>query len=497
MLGAIQIVPMFDAMALSVRQATSAEFVNSFSLFPLNLVQLFAPYMFRDRVLLYNTHEFGLYVGAVPLLLILWLPGRTKELGALRGLLWAAVTLAALGIVLSFGPLGLLYGLQQYLPLVGRFRCPCRYLVFAELAASLLASLGLGLLLGQVRRGRRATWLELAPVGILFLISSVTAAVGMGLRFVSETAWILASPYEILAGPLLFGIAALLFGLAARGWKIGMAGLIVFTTIDLGVYGLTYTMLPWNIDHIEGYMKPGPEPPEKSDAARASGDAGTRCRQFRIFMNEIRPPPSGCTRIDGYAQLMPARRLDYLRLESLQVAATDWVRKNTANAGIPGLRDRGDDWLAVPDPLPLVRLVSRAQQSSDPARDLAAVDWRNTVLTDEPIELVPGAPGSVSVIDQRPGRFEMSIDAPSQRVLAVAESYHPDWQAVVDGMPEAAFRVNGDFLGCLVGPGRQHVAFVFLPRSLRYGSSISLAAVLICCAWAAWVLVRSRRGRTG
>ena len=201
MLGAIQILPMIDAVMLSVRKTTSTDFVNSFSLHPLNLVQLFAPYMFKDRVLLYNTHEFGLYVGAVPLLLILWLPGRTKDLGAFRGLMWAATALAVLGMVLSFGPLGLLYNLQQFLPLVRGFRCSCRYLMFAELAASLLASLGLLLLLGQVRRGERASWRELAPIAGIVFLSVVAAAVGMVLRFVPAVSWMMASPYEILAGP--------------------------------------------------------------------------------------------------------------------------------------------------------------------------------------------------------------------------------------------------------------------------------------------------------
>lgn len=499
MLGAIQILPMLDAAALSMRNTTSAQFVNSYSLYPLNLLQLVAPYMFRNRVILHYTHEFGIYVGAVPLMLILWLPGRTKHLGALRGLLWAGIALAALGVALSLGPLGLLYGLQQYLPLVGKFRCPCRYLVFAELAVSLLASLGLLLLLGQVRREQRATWLELAPIGGLAFVSAATAAVGMALRYVPDLAWVMASSYEILAGPLLFGIAALLFSLAARGWKIGMVGLILFTSIDLGVYGLTYWMLPWNIGRIDSYLKPAPEPPERSAAADVAGVTTAGCRQSRVFINDVTLTFSSCTQVDGYAQLMPARRLDYLRLASLQVAATDWVWKNRENADIAGLLDRGGDWLEVPGALPPVRLVSRAEPSQDPARDLAGVDWHNTVLTDEPMTLTPSPPGSARVIERRPGRIELSIDAPARQILAIAESYHPGWQAMVNGTPEAVFRVNGDFLGCLAGPGRQHVTLVFQPRSLHHGRLISLAAILICCGWAAWVLARSvhhARGQT-
>jgi len=497
MLGAIQIVPMIDAWALSVRHTTSSDFVNSFSLHPLNVVQLIAPYMFKDRVLLYNTHEFGLYIGAVPLLLILWLPGRAKELGALRGLMWAATALAALGMVLSFGPLGLLYRLQQFLPLVRGFRCSCRYLMFAELAASLLASLGLLLLIGQVRRGRLATRRELRPIVGLVLCSVAAAAIGLVLRFVPATAWLMASPYEILAGPVVFSMAALLFCMAARGRRIGLAGLIVFMGVDLGVYGLSYIMPPWNVNRIEDYMKSGPSAPAELQAAGGAAAAGGCCRQSRVFINKISPPLTGCTQIDGYTQLMPTRQLDYQRVEALQVAGTDWVRKNAANAEIRGLRDRGDGWLAVPEPLPVVRLVSQARQSSDPARDLAGVDWRNTVLTEEPIELGGGTPGRASVIDRQPGRFELSVDAPSRQILAVAESYHAGWQANVDGTPEAVFRVDGDFLGCQVGPGHHRVELVFQPRSLHDGISISLAAILLCCLWTAGIVFVGSRQVAG
>jgi len=497
LLGAIQILPMSDALALSARPTANADYRNSFSLHPLNLVQTFAPYLFHDRVLLYYTHEFGLYVGVVPLMLILWLPGRSKELGAQRSLMWAAVTLAILGTILAFGSYGLLYELQWFLPWVGKFRAPCRYSMLANLAVSVLAAIGLLLFLDHVRRGRPTTYRQLAPIMVLVVLSVVAAIVGMVLRYFPTVAWIVASPYQILAGPLLFGSGALIFTLAARGSRIGMLALIAFATVDLGVYGLTYSMAPGNVRRIGDYLVPGPEPQGNVEASGTASVVGTCRRPSRVFIDEIEPVLCGSTRVDGYVQLIPARQLDYLRLETLRVAAVDWVRKNKSNAGIEGLRDCGGDWLAVPDPLPPVRLVSRSLQSFDPAADLARIDYRGAVLTDEPIQLTSGTPGKATVVDRRPGRFELSIDAPSRQILAIAESYHPGWKAIVAGRPEAVLRVNGDFLGCLVGPGRQHVTLVFQPRSLHDGYWISIAAVGVCCAWAMWVLVCSWRDRTG
>ena len=129
-------------------------------------------------------------------------------------------------------------------------------------------------------------------------------------------------------------------------------GLIAFMTLDLGFYGLSYFMPPWNIYRIEDYITMAPPPPHELAASE---------RPSRIYFNEHPAACVDCTHVDGYAKLMPARQLDYLRLETLQVAAADWVRRNKENEVIAGLRDRGGDWLEIPDPLPAVRLASRAQ----------------------------------------------------------------------------------------------------------------------------------------
>ena len=69
----------------------TASFAAWGSLHPLNLLQLVAPYLFAGRVVGDNTHEFGLYVGAVPLVLAVWVLARRRELGRLAPLAWAAL----------------------------------------------------------------------------------------------------------------------------------------------------------------------------------------------------------------------------------------------------------------------------------------------------------------------------------------------------------------------------------------------------------------------
>jgi uncharacterized membrane protein YfhO len=47
-------------------------------------------------------------------------------------------------------------------------------------------------------------------------------------------------------------------------------------------------------------------------------------------------------------------------------------------------------------------------------------------------------------------------------------------------------RVNGDYLGCIVGPGRQRVELEFRPASLRLGRMVSLLGIVVtvCCYFA-------------
>ena len=56
--------------------------------------------------------------------------------------------------------------------------------------------------------------------------------------------------------------------------------------------------------------------------------------------------------------------------------------------------------------------------------------------------------------------------APSRTpvLLVLLDSYHPDWQAIVDGEYRSVLRVNGGFRGVLLAPGETQVTFRFEPR---------------------------------
>jgi hypothetical protein len=463
MLGAVQLLPTIDALSHSARRAPSAAFTNAGSLHPVNLVQLVAPYLFAERVLPGNTHEYGLYIGSVPLLLIVWLRCHPDRLGRLRPLALAMALLGGISLWMAMGPSGQIYRLQQWLPLVGGFRCPCRYLGLCHLATSVLAAIGLVLLMRQCRRNRPVPWRKLSPLGIVVLLSLSAAVVGIVLHGRPSFAPLPA----VLLGPVLVGAAALLVALAARGSRQALVALVLLAALDLGSYGLSYAVYA-HTARLEGYIAATLVPPGPVDG-RVVGDLlrfddlGPRIGNQLLL--------AGWSRADGYAGLEPQRRLDPRQLPTLRAAGVRWVRRSATSTAIDGLRDPDPDspWLEVPAPLALVRLVTQVRASDDPARDIARVALETTALVDHPVALDGGPPGRLSIALRRPGRWEIDTDCAGRQMLVVAESFHSGWQATIDAHRVPVLPVNGDFLGCVVGPGRQHLVLEFRPRSLAAG----------------------------
>ena len=66
----------------------------------------------------------------------------------------ATAWFGAFALVLAMGQYGQLYLVQRYVPLLNRFRCPCRYLVLFQLGVAVLATLGFMLLERGYQRSR-------------------------------------------------------------------------------------------------------------------------------------------------------------------------------------------------------------------------------------------------------------------------------------------------------------------------------------------------------
>ncbi len=488
MLAGIQLGPTLDVLAQSQRPDISRQALFVGSLHPWNLAQLVGPYLFRKRVVAQNTHELVLYVGVVPLLLSVWLLENFGRVRRHRRLVIGLVISTATAFLLALGEYGGLYQLQFLLPVVGKFRFASRYVALFALGIAALA----GIAMEKLIRGTRRTLsddLENAPCSAKWPLG--VTVVGVILAVTAPWLWEsenLGREWQRAIGPLFLTVAVCLLCLAQRGWRPAIVCLVLFTTIDLGIYGLSYAIYPGS-EPLEEFAV-FPDAPATSSRSRILADVENPAR----LRKGNRLLLSGWSRVDGYAGLEPMRRLSYRSVNQLRAANVRWVSRLPETNEIAGLLPAGEKWLEVPNPLGKVRLVTQTANSNSPERDLDSIKIERCALVDRPLELSATGAGEVLGWQEQPGEIVATVRTPSSQLLAVAESFHPGWEVRIDGHPTTLERVNGDFFGCVVPQGEHAVRFEFRPRSLIYGKFLSLLGVAVAAGWLG-VGMWSRPGR--
>jgi hypothetical protein len=438
LLGGLQVLPSADAIAASDRAALGPEFALTYSLHPLNLLQLWSPHALIDGA--YSAtdypwfHEFGIYSGAILPIGLVWVWIRRSALAARRTLITSATIFAAIMLVLALGRYGGLAWLLGHVPVLGALRAPTRYVVLMQFALAILATVALEDLLA-IHDGRAepaagmpiALWIP-AALGVV-----TTAAVNAHLlRYARHEA---ASVADAAPGVAVVAFVTLLVFLAGRRVRWALAVLIVVTAADLGAYGIGFVYLE-PARTIPRFLVTVPTAPARpEDSYAAAPEDGPYAKNVLVLR--------GYRLTTGYAGFFPAVRHPLGGATALQLSGTRWVFRKE------GFRHRADASVAR------VRLVD------DAGRDTA---------------------GFAQMIGDRPGRLaaEVRVDAP--RILAFTERFHRGWTATADGRPLEVVRVDNDFLGCRVDAGVRRVELVFAPRSFRDGVIVSALGVVVLAA---------------
>jgi Bacterial membrane protein YfhO len=468
MLGGVQLLPTLDALQHSSRQTADSSFGAWGSLDPLNLIQLVAPYLFVNRVVGQNTHELGLYAGSATLLLAAWCLFRRPAAVRMRFLVRTASLFVVVGLLLACGDHGPLNLFVARIPLVNRFRFPCRAIVLVHLGMAILAAIGLMSLSqsraepnGSSRRessGMKAIWLL---VGLSVLFAAVGPVWWPGHVAPAALVW---------TGPILLALAAVLLTLSRRGAAWARAGLILLSAVDLATYGMSYAVFPQTAV-FDRYVASVPVPPGPATRRIAldlvsANRSGLHAGDQSLLL--------GWKRADGYAGLEPSRQLDYRQTVALRLAGVGWVAVGADAADRAAFQPASPDWLQIANPLPRARLVTQAVVSTDPARELTGIPLESTALVEQSIDLQAGRPGTALIVADRPGDIRIAVNSPTRQLLVLAESYHSGWQATSGDERRTIMRVNGDFMGCPVEPGKGEIHFRFRPASLRYGEWLSI-----------------------
>ena len=479
LLGSIQLIPTWEALAGSLRADPTPQFLAHGSLHPANLFQLVSPYLFKDRFFTRQppasiaAHELGMYAGASVPVLLAWLWVRRKALGPLGPLAFAALWIGGVGLAFAFGGHNPLFAYYTRLPILSKFRISARHILLIHLATAVLAAIAVADLaaIGRAARsGRRPPWPRLWPMAGPLALGLIVSVGSHGLaraRPDFALAPFLAPIGPTLAGPALVAVATWLVIASARGWRPALIGLVLFAAGDQGVYGLSFLGRHPPTD-LASLLRTRPLP---------AGSVGGR---IMVPEGDNLWIMNGASLVEGYAALRPRRQLHYYDRASLRLAGARWLLEGTPPT-----------WVPLADPLPRVRLVTRVVKRPFLGRDVPPSELAGTAFVPVPVnpDIPGGEPGTAVLESDRPGRITIATDAPSRQFLILAESYHEGWHVRIDGQERPAVRVNGDFLGCVVARGRHRVEFRYRSTGFEHGAYLSGLGLLIVASLAATLAV--------
>ena len=476
LVGGAQLLPTLDLLDESLRSNESREFALTFSLHPLNMLQLVSPYVFAERVHAIPPerimHESGVYSSAFCTIALLYIVIRWREL-AFRQLAASGLALCAVGLFLALGRYGFVYEYVAAVPVLGAFRAPARHLLLLHIGLSVLAAITFDDLVRLVksRRGQGgASWAIFASV----VLSVITAGIAVAFPAPFETGPSPPLALRALLGIALTGSAALLVKAAMNGNRIALMGLPLYLALDLGSWGYSYV---WK------------SPPRAIPALAANVALPEDVRPGETLHLNLPDARRNLVLLRGfklfvpYVGLAPSRTLPVQHDETLRIGGVSWAW----NAG---------RLQQVTAPMPRARLVFDAVASDDPARDLSKIDVSSTAL------VPPGLPplrergsGAAKIVLDQPGRLEIDISTSARALLVTTESYHAGWSAAVHTTQTSTARVYGDYLGVVLEPGEYRLSLRFSPASWRHGLWLSLAGLLVTLSIAGGWAVSARSFR--
>jgi hypothetical protein len=176
---------------------------------------------------------------------------------------------------------------------------------------------------------------------------------------------------------------------------------------------------------------------------------------------------------------------------------------------LPGLRLLGADQrvaVYVNDAaLPGVAVVPKVQVEPDSARRIATLwsptfDPAQTAIVEEQVQAIGQAGGTGTATIEGNGDDTLAIRVRSNgpALLTVSRTYHPSWQAEIDGVPVPVLRVNHALMGVpLTRSGDQRVMMRYRPQIVRLASIVTAStwvSVLFLTLVGAALGRRPRRG---
>ncbi len=522
--GALLFVPMLLTLQfadLSNRPAESLDDALNGSLHPANLATLAVPDIFGTHasywgpsgatlpeVALTDDSFNYLFVGAVPVLLLLWLGvagGSAWRPG--RRLMTGTLIIACLFMLGRYTPF---YALAfRFVPGIGLFRRPTDASFVFGIALAILAG---HCLADYARKGLP----RFRPPYIVAVVSVLLAIVGSAVLFSARTGHALYAAREAtISGVVMLVAVIILVGARQRPARPAAAGLVTLialaellwwnaasplnaesravyavlqapTGAEAAAIALLETAIAedhgrgdhprvevaglggaWqNLAMIRGWEATNGYNPLRIgvyDRLVAPGEENWNAAQRR-FPPSFDSYDSALARALGLTYLLLGQPVDRMPGMAIPPAADlllpgppVWIYRLAGampRASLIGRIEVADADATRPDGHPLI------EPSADRALvDVKTLSRRSTTLSKSE------SPGVVRVVSSRPGRVEVVAKSAKGGLLTLHDTYYPGWIAEIDGKPASILRADILFRGVELPPGTHQVTFRFAPFS--------------------------------
>jgi Bacterial membrane protein YfhO len=414
---------------------------------------------------------------------------------------WLLAALAAAGIILALGEnTPVLPILRKLIPQLSFITYPIKYVAIVIFAAPLLAAFALkDLQKIQKQFFLAGAALFLLLVGIMFWTQHAPMPG-------DDTHAALFNGFSRLAFLILTGAVFFMLASETRSKLLCAAPLFFILAAWLDVFSHEPAQNPtvspnvYELGLARTDLKMTPQPELGESRAMVSPQAANEYISFAASdpKNNFLAKRSGyCAnvnlldavpKVDGFFSLTPR--------ENDKVLSYFY---RTTNADFPSLEDflgvsqittPGEmfKWQARPNFLPLVT-AGQKPVFLDDAEVLTALT-RNDFDGGKIVFLPPETESAITVsnhtairiLDSKFGArtVDAGVEAAGPALVVIAQTYHHNWRAYVDGLPAPLFRANVAFQAVPVPAGLHKIHLVYVDRAFQAGAVISIGAWLGC-----------------
>jgi hypothetical protein len=479
------------------------------------------------------------YIGAVICFLCIF------SLVVIRGWAkWWLLSTIVVGIILAWGKNfpAINNFLFDHLPLYNKFRAPSQALVLPQLAAPILAALGLQHLLVSGEDPAKL-WKKfrlsayIAGAGLVLMIGfyfsthyqgvndaqvrerfaqygmralsrgqqptpeiqqQAMSAAGSVMRGLEEDRKSMAGS-DLLRSIILIALAASLLGFFIRGKfrpVILLAGILVLSTYDLlGVSNRYLTADSFqDPSDLQSMLTPTPADqqinadPEKNFRVldeSAGGDVfqSARASAFHNSIGGYSPAKLGL-----YQDLIDSQ-LAKGNMQVYDMLNTKYIIQQDPRNGQPVARINP----AAFGPVWLVKAIHYVRDGKEEMKALDSINVRDTVIIQQqfasqiPFAPMPDSSASIKLVQNDLDKIDYNFSAKTNQFAVFSEIYYSKgWDAFIDGKKTGYLRVDYALRGMPVPAGQHTIEFRFEPRSYHIGSMMtgwfSLAIYLLLIA---------------